>query len=345
MMSKIKVTYFDLFKEPLENYKIIRPLKKVNGQAYALLILFFIVTIWFLIGFFNIVTLPEEYTLDIVPYIIAGLVLLLGPIIYIVFYSRKILVFTERALFKQIHLSKYSVIPFDKVEKVATDHEKQLLMVTKDDKMKILLKHYSDELNPLMELLKYRGFFKGDPQPYEIVFEDDKVVIREVEEEMDEDTTMLFEKYIQKYAYLTPGFTDDIIFYNTQADRVQLTEGKHIIFYLTHIDVKPTHPENTHFKAQKSDDAIVIFENISDIKVKLIGEEGEGTKLVGDTIQSLRETSKKAIIFDATIREEDDYYRIEFTMSQEVKKHRVSFLYTQVIVGWNKLVEDSWFEK
>ena len=343
-MKKINAMYQKYFDQSLLNHKLIKPSNKVSKQAYMLLIVFVVVTVWFMISLFNLFALPSDYQLELIPYLIALVVLLIGPLVYIAFFSRKNIIITEKAVFKQVHLSKYKIVPFEKITKVATDHENKLVMITDEDKVKVMLKQYRDELKPILDVLRFRGFFKEDPKAFEVVFENGNVIVREVVEMMTKDTSMLFEKYISKYTFLTPGFIDDIIFYNTQIDRIQLTLGKHVVFYLTHVDVKPTHPENTHFKAQKSDDAIVIFEDIDNIKITLLDAEGDN-KTVTSSIQSLRDTTKKAVIFDATLRDRKGLKMIDFTMSQEVKRHRVSFSYSQVIVGWNKLVENSWFEK
>ncbi|MFU8786232.1 MAG: hypothetical protein ACNA7U_03215, partial [Candidatus Izemoplasmataceae bacterium] len=162
---------------------------------------------------------------------------------------------------------------------------------------------------------------------------------------MNQDTSHLFEKYINKYNFLTPGFFEEIIFYNNQISRIQLTEAKHVVFYLSHLDIKPNHPENTKFKAQKTDEAIVIFENVQDVEVLNISGENDRETILGINIQTLRDTTKNAIIFEAETKEHEAGLHIEFIMSHGVKKQRVRFAFTEVIVGWNKLVENSWFEK
>ncbi|MFP4286628.1 MAG: hypothetical protein ACLFRI_02920 [Candidatus Izemoplasmataceae bacterium] len=341
-MKQVEALYFSIFKKPLAHYKHFKVIKPINKQAYILLGLFVLILTVFILELFNVL---ETNSVPIAFMIVVTLLCLFLPIYYIIYYKRQNVYFTDKAMIKQTLKNQYIAMPFDKVKRVLTDHEKRLMLFTNEDKMTIKFNLYEEDIKTILTLFKYKGFFKDAIVDYEISFENNRVNITELEEIMDEDTSHLYEKYINKYNFLTPGFFDEIIFYNNQISRIQLTEAKHVVFYLSHVDVKPNHPENTKFKAQKSDEAIVIFENVADVEILNIGEGEEKDSLLGINIQTLRETTKNAIIFEADVKAHDHGQHIEFIMSHGVKKQRVRFVFTEVIVGWNKLVNDSWFEK
>lgn len=341
-MKQVEAIYFNLFKKPLAHYKHFKVIKPINKQAYILILLFLLVLTVFVLEILNVI----ETSSVTIPFMAVVTVLcLILPIYYIIYYKRQNLYVTDKAIIKQTLKNQYIGIAYDKIKRVLTDHEKRLMLFSNEQKMTIKFNLYEEDIKAILTLLKYKGFFKDPIVDYDISFENNRVNITEVEEIMDEDTSHLYEKYINKYDYLTPGFFDEIIFYNNQISRIQLTEAKHVVFYLSHVDVKPNHPENTKFKAQKSDDAIVIFENASDVEILNIGEGDEKDSILGINIQTLRETTRNAIIFEATVTPHDIGQHIEFIMSHGVKKQRVRFAFTEVIVGWNKLVSDSWFEK
>ena len=342
MLKHLEVLYYEMFKEPLKNYRIFKPRKKTNPQAYVLIFIFVLVLTMYLLEFFEVLNtsyVPLRFLI-----VVGGLCFIL-PILYIMFSRKHTVIFTEKGLFKHVRGARFDGIPFNAIKKVLTDHENHLALVSDSAEISFKYKDYDETLMKVNTVLKFRGFFNDKPVDYEITFTENDIVVEEIVEVMDDETSQLFERFINKYQYLTPGFVEDIIFYNIQTDHIQLTEGKHVIFFLTHLDVKPTHPENTHFKAQKTDDAIIIFENVADVQIHNIDESGGKPKLLGTNIQTLRDTTKKAVIFDAAVDSHEIGWKIVFTMSHGVKKQRVRFAFTQIIVGWNKLVQDSWFEK
>jgi hypothetical protein len=341
-MKVIEAKYFELFKRPLSTYKQFKVIKRINPQAYVLLLLFVLVLSLFIVELFNVI----DKAIVTIPFLIVVTVLcLVGPIIYIFYYKRQNVVFTEKAIFKQTYKNDWVGIPFSKVQRMLTDHEKRLVLISDDKKIALKFSLYESDLKEVLTILKYRGFFNEKPLDYEVIFENNKIRVEELIGVMNQDTSHLFEKYINKYNFLTPGFFEEIIFYNNQISRIQLTEAKHVVFYLSHLDIKPNHPENTKFKAQKTDEAIVIFENVQDVEVLNISGENDRETILGINIQTLRDTTKNAIIFEAETKEHEVGLHIEFIMSHGVKKQRVRFAFTEVIVGWNKLVENSWFEK
>jgi hypothetical protein len=341
-MKQVEAIYFNLFKKPLAHYKQFKVIKPINKQAYVLIFLFVLVLTVFVLEMIGVL----ETSSVTIPFLgVVSVICLVAPVYYIFYFKRQHIYFTDKALIKQTIRNQYIAIPYDKIKRVLTDHEKRVMLFSNEDKLTIKFNLYEEDIKAILTLLKFKGFFKDPLVDYDISFENNRVNINEIEEIMDEDTSHLYEKYINKYNYLTPGFFEEIIFYNNQISRIQLTEAKHVVFYLSHVDVKPNHPENTKFKAQKSDDAIVVFENVADVEILNIGEGDEKDSLLGINIQTLRETTRNAIIFEAEVKPHDIGQHIEFIMSHGVKKQRVRFAFTEVIIGWNKLVSDSWFEK
>ena len=340
-MKQAKITYYDKYGESLKNYVVFKQKERINVQAIFLIVLFLTATVYYAL---ELLAMVESTIFNPQFYAAIFAFAFVGPMIYIARKRKKFVVFTERGLIRREGFKKSQYIAFDEISKVATDHERTLILISEDHKLMFDYTKFDEDFKKVNEILQYRGFFKEDPEEYTVSIANGVIVVEQKKVSMDEDTAQLFERFIKKYQFLTPGFMEDLIFYNIQIDRIQLTEAKHVIFYLTHLDVKPTHPENTSFQSQKTDEAMVVFENINNVSIYSIDEKGHREK-IGSDIQTMRETTKKAIIFEADYDAGRDANRIEFIMSHASKKQRVRFNFTQTIAGWNTFKEPSWFEK
>ena len=348
-MKDAKTLYYNKLNEPLKKYKTFTNTSKTNPQAFILLGLFVLATIVYALELFQVLT-TSIFTPSF--YAVITFVALIGPLIYVWRKKQDIIIFAEHAMMSKKAGKKWQIVPFETIKKVLTDHENTIVLIGEDDtRMEFDTTLFDNDFKVLQDVLNYRGFYKDGPQNYELHFDNNTVSVEVIEEAMDEDTSHLFEKFIKKYTYLTPGFLEDLIFYNIQIERIQLTEGKHLVFHLSHLDVKPTHPENTSFKAQKTDEAMIIFENVAQVSIhtqdKTEKDQPELTEntLLGETIQMLRETTKNAVIFEADSEVKQGESTIVFVMSHASKKQRVRFSFTQIIAGWNTFKALSWFEK
>lgn len=341
-MKKALALYYNRFATTMKKHKTFKPTHPINPQAYILLGLFGVATIMYILELANVL---ETNILNVGFYLVLVVILFIVPLFYIIRTKKKALYFADNAIILCKGFKACTLIAFEDITKVMTDHQNTLVIIGKNnERIDLNFALYDDELRKINDIIKYRGFYKEEAQEFTVDIIDGNIVIEVEQVNMDEETSHLFEKFIKKYSFLTPGFLDDLIFYNNQIDHIQLTEAKHVIFYVSHLDVKPTHPENTTFKAHKTDDAIVVFENIADVTIHTQNKSGDET-LFGDTIQAMRETTKNAVIYEAEFDTSGKRMQVEFLMSHANTRQRVRFTFTQVIVGWNKLKDLSWFEK
>ncbi len=341
-MKKADLAYYERFKEPLKHFLVFVPRTRINFQAYVLLALFGLASIVFGLEMANVLST----TIFSVPfYAVTTMVTLVPPIVYIRAVNRRRVVVSDKALIVNPGLGKAKVFAYEDTRNVdLTDDEASLVVSdTHNRTMSVTFDDFDGALRKLIDLYRYMGFFREEAVPFTVTFTDDDILLEQKSQEMDEDTSQLFEKFIKKYRYLTPGFLEDIIFFNVEIAKVQLTEAKHIVFYLSHIDVKPNHPENTSFKAHKTDSAVAIFENFSDIKVYELDDKGHKGNLVGESSHDIRQTGKSATIFEGSYDKDNDL--LELVVSRGTQKQLITMRFSQVIVGWNNLVAPSWFEK
>ncbi len=342
-MKKVEMVYFEYFNEPLEDYKVFQEHAKISKQAYTLIGIFILLSVYFALELFSVV---DTNAFDLMFYLVATVLTLVIPLIYILAQKRRYIVFADRALIKCSGLKKAFMMPFESIKQVQTDHEDTLVLVANNKKkMTLIMSEYEAPFDKLRDVLNFMGFFGTEAKSFTIDFTDNDIIVEEEKAVMDEDTSQLFEKFIKKYKFLTPGFLEDLIFYNIQIDKVSLTQAKHIIFHLSHLDVKPNHPENPSFKAQKTDEAMVIFENVSELSVHSLNDKGRKDELIGTDVQAVRDTAKGSIIFEASFDPDKDDKLIEFIMSHTAQKQLVRFRFSEIIAGWNGFTGDSWFEK
>ncbi len=341
-MKKADLAYYERFKEPLKHFLVFVPRTYINFQAYVLFGLFAFATAIYALELTNVID-SELFTIPF--YAVTAVVTLVPPMLYIRAVKRRRLIVCDKAIIWNPGMGKAKIYAYEDTESAQlTDDQSALVVSTaKHRPMTLSFDDYDEALKKLTDLYRYMGFFREEAVPFTVTFTDDDIVLEKKKQEMDEETSQLFEKFIKKYKYLTPGFVEDIIFFNVEIAKVQLTEAKHMVFFLSHVDVKPNHPENTSFKAHKTDSAVAIFENVADIKVFELDDKGHKKRLVGETVHDLRQTGKAATIFEGDYQKDKDL--LELVVSHGTQKRLITMRFSQVIVGWNNMVKPSWFEK
>jgi|GEM_PF-5972643 len=337
-MKTLKTTYEETFNKPLHDYIIYE--KKRSFPIRLLFVTLIVVAIWsayfmdLLIhidfDFWNEV----EITLGVASILVIGITLL-----SLKFRKREKVLVTKDALLHKRN-RKVSVIVYDDLVTVTKPEHDALVLETKGLKRRIQLKGYPKNIETLDKLFKARGFLQGDAFNHEIHFTNDRVDIEAVVEELDVNTEYIISRFKSKYRYLNIDYIDELSFYNVQVEKMQLTDKKHATLFTTHLDVKQNHPENTKFKAQKTDAAMITFTNIDALEIK---PSNQAAKKVKQTIPSLRNILKNAIIFDTNIQKKNGHYKIILTVEQAVSEYHVIFVFDEVVTGWNALEEDAWF--
>jgi len=335
-MKTLKQSYEETLKKPLLDYILYE-----KKRTFPLRLLFaggLIVFLW--VSFYLDLLVDIDIAYEWLHVLgLSSVLITLFTLITLKFRKKESILVTKDALLLKRN-RKVSILLYEELVAVTKPEHDALVIETKSLKKRIQLKGYPKNIETLDKLFKARGFLQGDAFNHEIHFTNDRIDVETVVEELDESTEYILERFKAKYRYLNIDYLDELSFYNVQVNRMQLTDKKHITLFTTHLDVKQNHPENTKFKAQKTDEAMITFTHMTDLEIK---PSNQAAKAVKQTIPALRNILKNAVIFDTNIQKKSGYYIFIMTIEQAVSEYHVTFKFEEVVTGWNALEEDAWF--
>ncbi len=339
--------YLKKTKRPLSGYRIYKQKVKIKKKAYLAVFLFFMAAIYHLLERFNIVDFDINFTMTERFLAFLAAILLVVPLIHIHLRTGYKVLLTHDAIVMQNLFKQYRLMFIADITKAKLSKKNVLSVRGKRHKFKIKMPNYEDNLNVVKDILNYEGHFKQKKKPYKLFFEVEGVEIQELTPSIDPTTRRLLESFLDDYKHVTPGFIDDVILFNSIIEKVRFIEERHAIFYLSHIDLKADYPENTSFDAQKTDPAVVIFQDVSHVEIFSLGKENHDTdvQLLGTSIATLRKISKTATIIETNFKKLDDRISTDMIILQSSKKQRIRFVFKEIIVGFNEFKGRSWFEK
>ena len=163
---------------------------------------------------------------------------------------------------------------------------------------------------------------------------------------MDPQSADLLERFEEDYYHSMAGHIDTILLYNVQVNRIRIVDKRHALFELSHIDVKTNHPENTENASMQTDNAMILFEDVTHIEVFNVNKDKtKDVELVGTELADLKKIANKSEIQETSFKKQGNATTTDMELTQGVKRQRVRFTFTQVIHGFNALEKPSWFEK
>ncbi len=329
----IKVNDYYIYNRR-KNYPILFPLSLV---LMLVIIVFYTLSILDLLDIVHIVNQPVDW------FVYESIALLV--LLFTVYQWRRLRV--ERLLVTKTGLAynkgkKVIATAFESIKNVNQFDGYGLMIETTTLPIHIDYRHYPDALKSIEKLFAAQGHFNETPYAHDFHFSNDMIVVEEILTQMDPKTEFLLDTYRNKYRYINVGYIEDLLFYNVQIERMSVTNKTHASIYLSHIDVKANHPENTKFKAQKTDKAMLCFQDVTELKITGVGDNAKTTP---NTLASLRSILKNAVLFETTFKERNNKLHAKMALQQDIHNYLVQFTYSAVITGWNALEEDAWFEK
>lgn len=331
-------------KRPLSGYRVFKQQVKVHKKAYLALFLYAIALVYYALEYLEFVDtryIHPQYLL------LLSIVFVLWPLLHIHLKKGFGILLTHDVIAMQNVFNRYRMMFIQDIQKAKLTKKNTLYIKGKGLKFKIKMPHYEDNLNVIKSILNYEGHFKQKKKPYKLFFEVDQVDIQEMSPSVDPTTRRLLDKFLDDYKHLTPGFIKDVILYNASVEKVRFIEERHALLYMSHVDLKGDYPENTSFDAQKTDNALVVFQDVSHVEIYNIGREQHEAdiELLGTSISTLRKIAKNAIVMETNFKVLGDRISTDMVIMQGAKKQRVRFVFKEIIIGFNTFKGASWFEK
>ncbi len=341
-MKKVMREYLKERNKPISGYRVFHKRIRLKRKYRVMLLLFALASVYYGLEFFGIVP-TSFFVIDYLAVLSVPLLLLpLGKIHHKT--AHKVLL-THDAMAMQNSLKRWRLLFYGDIRKARLSKKNTLVIKGAKTTFKIRLPHYEDNLNVLKMILTCEGHFEQNKRPYKLFFEPEGVQIQELTPSLNPVTANLLESYHDEYKYLTPGYLNDILLYNTDIERVRFFEQRHVVFHLSHIDLKPDHPENYEQKAMKTGAAMILFQDVSHVEIFNIGKNGtKDIELLGTSISTLRKISKGATINEVSFKVLGERTSADMILLQGLKKQKVRFVFKEVISGFNKLTETAWFE-
>jgi len=316
----------------LEDHFIIYPRLKKNKYLKPSLIIFAVVTLFYILTLSPLLDIDFNFIL----YFIIFVFLVAFPLSKVTDYKKEVLIITPELLIQRVEKNKFSVVSFDMIDKFEFE-EDQLVIHQKDEKIIIGISKYESNVTGIIDILEAKGktFDKKKEfmiRPVNIIVTSSSFRIEEIEVPITETET-LTSTLMKKYPYITPGFIEDIIPKNAIIYKAY-SKKRDLYIELSHLEVKSEHPENTTFDSIEVTDCIFVFEDFKISDDSLKNDNERSTPYVDI---SASETKFKQDIKDGVISEwKYSKDKIDFTFAVGIKSLKATISYKDVMVGWKQ---------
>lgn len=322
-----------------EHYKLYHSSRRVNKQAYVLLALFIISVVIYTLELLGVLE-TDIFTPAFALFLF--IVLVPGPVLYIVITKHQSLVLTHEGIFKERLWKNGIYIPYEAITAADNALRSEVIIYGGKQKIRIDYTHYDDDLKHLEDILTYAGALGASPMRYVVSFVDNTLHVEGFKDNRDEESETLFNRFIDTYRYLTPGFFDDVMVYNAEITAIEIIDHRHVAWSLSHVDVTPNHPENPHFNAHKTDQAVVIFTSMRVERLETIDENGDVSPQPS-RLKALVDYVNAGVISE--INHKVEHKHVDMLITHGVERIRMQFTYKEFIAGWNGFEGLSWFEQ
>ena len=338
-MHKTVNKFKKMFGELPKHYKLYASKRSVNKQAYALLVLFFLSMLMYALELLGIIE-TDVFTPLFALFLF--IILVPGPLLYITWVKNQHIVLTHEGLFQANAFTQGVFIPYETITAANKSVRNEVVIFAGKQKMRINYTYYDADLRNLEKVLTYAGVYGESPMRYVVSFIEGALHVEGFKDSQDKDSETLFNRFIDSYSCLTPGFLDDIMLYNAEIESIEIIENKHVTWTLSHIDVSNNHPENPHFDAHKTDQAVLIFTELRLERCEIIDEKGS-VKRQSARLNTLVDCVGEGLISE--VNHSVEYRRVEMYIARGVERVRIQFIYKEFIAGWNHFEGISWFEQ
>ena len=328
---------------PLSQYIVYPKKGKIAKKAYMLIGLFIMVLAYYVLSLFNIIP-PYFMTADIVGYI--AIVTLLFPLLYINAKTTGKVVVTTDAFATQNVFRRFKLYLYKDVQKVKQTRKNHLKIKTRNGRTIIKFPDYDTQLEGLKTIFNHMGFFGERKRPHKVFVENNRISVQELTPTIDPQSQTLLERFEDDYYHVTVDELDSILLYNVQINRIRIVDKRHLLLELSHMDIKLNHPANTKRTAMKTDEAMLLLQDVTHIELFTIHKDKtKDVELVGTTLGDLKKIANRSEIQEATFKPQKEATTASLEITQGVRRQRARFTFTTAIHGFNELKEPSWFEK
>lgn len=344
-MNQLFKLYMKTTHRPLSAYIVYPKKGKISKKAYGLIGLFFIALVWFVLSLpvFEVVD-PYFMTLEILGY--TAIVTVLLPLIYINFKTTGKVVVTTDAFATQNMFRRYKLYMYKDVLKVKQTRKNHLKVKTRNGRVVIRFPDYDTQLEAIKTIFNYMGFFSEKKRPHKVFVENNRISVQELTPSIDPQSQTLLERFEDDYYHVTVDTLESVLLYNVQINRIRIVDKRHLLLELSHMDIKLNHPTNTKRTAMKTDEAILLMQDVTHIELfNIHKDKSKDVELVGTTLSDLKKIVNRSEIQEATFKIQSEATTASLELTQGVRHQRARFTFTTAIHGFNELKEPSWFEK
>ncbi len=333
MIERLQNLLTEKFSYTLKDYALFELKKEAGGFKKITLLLFLVLVVLFGLDFSEIF----ENFVSLWVLILGFVVLVLLPLMMSKSSAYEAVIVTPKYLIQATSRTEFNVVEFDKVNRFKLGNDGILVQ---DSNASILLGlHLSrNEIDPIIDILEAKGkTFNPEKEymvrPIEIQIINNKIQLIDIE--VKSETDMIYEKFVDDFESLTPGYLDSILFHNSAVEHVEIFD-KNIAFYFSSFDVKEGHPENTKFNKIVALDCVVVFANTT---VKRAVLKHMNSDEPDETLEArpgvCKQYLENAVVSDWKVVGKG----IEFTYASGVHVVNMVLAFDEVIIGWNETKE------
>ena len=342
-MKQLFNLYMEKTRRPLSSYIVFDKQGKISKKAYLAMGVFVLAVAFYILEQTGVLS-RQAMKLEYLGYLAIPFVLF--PLIYINHKTTGKVVVTTDAFAVQNMIRRFKLYMFKDVIKVKQTRKNHLKVKTHDGRSVIKFPDYDTKLEALKTIFNYQGHFEEKKRPHKVFVENNRISVQELTPSMDPQSADLLERFEGDYHYSMTGQIDTILLYNVQVRRVRIVDKRHAMFELSHIDVKTNHPENTETVSMQTDDAMILFEDVTHIELYNVNKDKtKDVELVGTELTDLKKISNKSEIQETSFKHQENAVTVDMELTQGVKRQRARFTFTKALHGFNKLEKPSWFEK
>lgn len=342
-MKQLFKIYMEKTRRPLSAYIVYEKKGKISKKAYLAIAVFVFAVVFYALEQFGVLERqamrPEYLGYVAIPF-------LLFPLVYINHKTTGKVVVTTDAFAQQNMFRRFKLYMFKDVIKVKQTRKNHLKVKTHNGRTIIRFPDYDTQLEALKTIFNYQGHFDEKKRTHKVFVENNRISVQELTPSMDPQSADLLERFEGDYYHSMAGHTDSILLYNVQVNRIRIVDKRHVMFELSHIDIKTNHPENTETVSMQTDDAMILFEDVTHIELFNVNKDKtKDVELVGTELADLKKIANKSEIQETSFKHQDKAVTVDMELTQGVKRQRARFTFTKAIHGFNALEKPSWFEK
>lgn len=332
MDKKVPIYLEKIYDFKLKSHKILVPKKDVNYLNIFAYLLFFGVTVLYVLDLF---VYNWEY-INFLIYWMAFFFLVAIPISTIKNYRKEIIIITPTDIIQRVGKKEFVLINFDEIT-YFNHFNNHIVLRQKKNEIEFDIKQYISHMGVLIDILEAKGktFDKEREymrRPIKIIVDNDNIIVEDCVEEITY-IEELSSKIAKNYPNVTPGYMNELVFEDTSIFKAYY-KGKDLYLECNGFVVQYNHPENTGFEKITVHDAIVVFIDFKpiDMRIKTKKDLEDKYEEIRPFKKTIIEKFNKAVMIGLDSNDNE----IDLTLHSGVDTVKVLFSYEDVLVGWNE---------